>query len=351
MFKACIDKTQWNDFIDDSSLTDILQSWQWGDVKQIEGWKPFRFVYEVDGRVIIAAQVLLKSVRYLGHLAYIPHGPVFSLEYFKSAGYSAFFKSSEWLNFKNELRKWSKAHGVFMIEIEPKVAINEISSISTLRLTGRNRQPKYKLILDITRENEMILGDMKKNTRYNINYAAKKGVKLSKYSPQEVLANPNVLDTFYELVQDMQKRTKGYPVRSKSYFRKLFEEYKDTDRLMILEVSYENKVIAMNISQFTPHWASSFYAGSNRLYPNLKAPYLLRWESILEAKNRGCEIYDFWGIVPDSKHHKGYSDHKLSFGGQRVDFAGIWAIDLGWKAIIWELALKIQNILIKFKYS
>ncbi|GAI33015.1 unnamed protein product, partial [marine sediment metagenome] len=27
------------------------------------------------------------------------------------------------------------------------------------------------------------------------------------------------------------------------------------------------------------------------------ASYLLQWEAIKEAKNRGCKLYNFWGIA------------------------------------------------------
>lgn len=353
MFAETTDKKEWNEFINNSELTDILQTWEWGECKRIEGWTPYRFVYEQEGEIIIAAQVLVKNVKILGKLAYIPHGPVFQSSYFKNIKYGEFFKTKEWKNFINNLKEWAISRGVFVIEFEPKIAEQNLKlpNFSELKVTGRNRQPKYKLFMDITRPEELLLMDMKKNTRYNINYAIKKGIVVKKYDIQEVLDNSEILDRFYRLVIEMQKRAEGYPVRSKKYFRRLFNEFKGTNALVVFEASFEGDVIAMNISEFTNTWASSLYAGSNRLHPNLKAPYLLRWRSIQEAKARGCKVYDFWGIVPESKKHKGYSENKLSFGGERVDFVGILTIKINWKLRLWEALLRIQKIIIKLKYS
>ncbi|MCA9386121.1 GNAT family N-acetyltransferase, partial [Candidatus Dojkabacteria bacterium] len=183
----------------------------------------------------------------------------------------------------------------------------------------------------------------KKNTRYNIGYAERKGEEVKTYSLEDENIDEK-LSEFYDLLEEMQERSSGYPIRSKKYFKKLFKEFKGTDSIVLFEVSYKGDVIAMNISEFTDVWASSFYAGSNRLHRKVKAPYQLRWQSIKEAKERGCKVYDFWGIIPDSKHHKGYSDHKLSFGGDRVDYVGIIRYSIVWKAYLYEMAIKFHQL-------
>ncbi len=353
MFAETTDKNEWNEFINNSELTDILQTWEWGECKKIEGWTPYRFVYKNEGKILIAAQILLKKVKFLGNLAYAPHGPVFHSNHITKFDYSELFKSNEWVEFTIHLKDWAVSKNVFVIEFEPKIAEQklEVQKFNGLTVTGRNRQPKYKLFMDITKPEELLLMDMKKNTRYNINYANKKGIVIKKYTIADVLEDEKILDRFYQLVIEMQKRAEGYPVRSKEYFKRLFKEYKDTNALAVFEASFEGDVIAMNISEYTNTWASSLYAGSNRLHPNLKAPYLLRWRSIQEAKLRGCKVYDFWGIVPESKKHKGYSENKLSFGGERVDFVGILSMNINSKAFLWEFVLKLQKVIVKFKYS
>ena len=155
------------------------------------------------------------------------------------------------------------------------------------------------------------------------------------------------IDDFYDLLLETQKRSGGYPIRSRDSFHRLFEIFKGTNNIALFEASFEGEIIVINISQRTKYWSSSFYAGSNRKHSKVKAPYLLRWESIKAAKKFGSSLYDFWGIVPGSQH-KGYSDQKLSFGGVRMDTYGLLALPISpIKYYLWDIAVKSRTWLAK----
>lgn len=210
-------------------------------------------------------------------------------------------------------------------------------------LTGRNMQPKHKLYYDLNLSPEGLLKLCKKNTRYNIKYAQKKGVKVQEFLPNHKIINLKI-QKFYKLLLETQKRSKGYPVRPMESFFNLFKAFRKTDNLSLFEASYNQEAIIINISQRTKYWSSSFYAGSNRKYPKLKAPYLLRWASIMAAKNYGSKLYDFWGIIPDSKEHKGYSQQKLSFGGIRVENYGLLAFPISpIKYSLWDTGIWLRT--------
>jgi peptidoglycan pentaglycine glycine transferase (the first glycine) len=352
------EKEIWNEFVNNSPFTTVLQLWQWGELKKEEGWKPIRIgVYE-NNKLLIVAQGLQKRVNFFGNYLYFPHGPVF---------YSAedFAKGIE--EFLFYLKTYSKIHNCFTIEFEPLIGRNKsdndlpnnISHIHNLEVekifhdqnlvfTKRNIQPKYKLFYDLEETEDILLGRMKKNTRYNVKLAEKKDVKINKYA-----FNSNKIDQkleiFYDLLLQMQTRNDGYPIRPKASFVRLIEEFKQTKYMQIIEAKFKRKSLALNISQYTNFWASSFYAASSRELSNLKAPYLLRWQSVLEAKSRGCKIYDFWGFIPDDPSHKGYSDMKLSFGGIRIDMHGIIAMPINkYKFFVWDKLLPYRAKIYKF---
>lgn len=347
----------WNDFVNNSRWGDVLQFWQWGDTKKVEGWKPIRIGVFEGADLILAAQCLVKNAGVLGKYIYVPHGPVFH----SVAGLKKSIKL-----FKNELLKIASEEEGFAIEIEPKIgqlpeellespivsenlqylidpAILKLFESNGFKISGRNMQPKYKLFYDLDRSDEDLLSLMKKNTRYNVKLAQKKGVKIREYDLNDPKIDRKLLQ-FYDLLLMTQDRAKGYPIRSFDYFKKFFKNFSGTNSVFLLEATYEDKTIAMNISQRTKYWSSSFYAASNRLFPEVKAPYLLRWESILRAKAMGAKLYDFWGIIPNSSQHQGYSDNKLSFGGVRMDTYGILTLPLSFsRYFIWDKLLPLRS--------
>jgi peptidoglycan pentaglycine glycine transferase (the first glycine) len=354
----------WNEFVNDSKWGDILQFSQWADIKAGEEWKSLRIVViettKKSERIVLAAQILYKKASVLGNYAYVPHGPVFqSIEDLERA----------LPVFTEFITKIASKYNFFCLETEPKIGFLpkevlsgntesdthsnlfhffELDLLKVFRAnnfvqTGRNMQPKHKLYYDLSLPDEELLGMCQKTTRYNIKLAIKKGVKVLEYNPD----SPNIKDKikeFYELLEHTQKRAKGYPIRPLSSFLKMFEVFQGSQNLSLFEASFEGKIIAINISQRTKWWSSSFYAASNRVHPEVKAMYLLRWESILAAKRHGSGSYDFWGIIPNSGQHSGYSDHKLSFGGQRVETFGLLALPINkYKFMLWNTGIWLRT--------
>jgi lipid II:glycine glycyltransferase (peptidoglycan interpeptide bridge formation enzyme) len=352
------EKEVWNSFVSESLYGDILQFWQWGEAKSIEGWTPMYVgvVDEEDSRILLTSLVLTKKASFLGNYMYVGHGPV--------------FKDKQDLKkalplWKKALVDYAKKNKIFAIEIEPKIcfvpdedlttpiisknlqafidpAIIKIFDSNGFIKTKRNTQPKFKLYYDLDSTEEELLGLMKKNTRYNVKLAERKGVEFREYN----LDDPEIdvlLVQFYTMLLETQERARGYPIRPITFFKRLLESFKGTNSVCIMETKYQGQVIAINISQRTKSWASSFYAASNRKFTEVKAPYLLRWKSVLSAKNFGSKVYDFWGIIPNSSQHKGYSENKLSFGGTRIDTYGLLALPINKvKFLIWDRAIRLR---------
>ena len=430
------DFKKWNNFVENSPYGDVLQFWQWGELKKSEGFRPFRIavITEENGQEkwLLAAQILLKKVSFLGNHAYIPSGPIF---YEKNDLKIGLEKLKEFLTLNN------KAYNFLCLEIEPKIGdlvdsgeqilqqnpnlkpfvdkeILEIIKKTGFTKTNRNIQPKFKLYYDLEHSEEELLNQCQKTTRYNIKLAAKKQVEVKEY-----LANdpqiPTKIQSFYDLFSKVQAKTKNTSIKPISSFQKMFDFFKfelkefaseidsqiDSQKkknlqkpkekihqsiiseknfekpklifrdgvvvkthptkpaeivqtfdelkkpfghISLFEASYQDEIAAMNISFRTKFWASSFYASSNPKHLETKAAYLLRWDSIIQAKRFGSKVYDFWGIIPNKKDQKGYSDHKLGFGGVRIDNVGILSLPLnGFRYQIWRFGITLKTFLKK----
>jgi lipid II:glycine glycyltransferase (peptidoglycan interpeptide bridge formation enzyme) len=82
---------------------------------------------------------------------------------------------------------------------------------------------------------------------------------------------------------------------------------------------FKEKIIAANIVIFFGGKATYLHGASNYRYRKLMAPHLLQWSQIKEAKNKGCEIYDFWGI--DEEKWPGLTRFKKGFGGEELQYS------------------------------
>jgi lipid II:glycine glycyltransferase (peptidoglycan interpeptide bridge formation enzyme) len=153
----------------------------------------------------------------------------------------------------------------------------------------------YTAIIDLEKDEETILKEMKPKGRYNIKLAWKKWVVV-----KEVEKNKENIKQYYQLMNETTWR-KWFSWNNLNYYIKFLEQLKNSKLLLAY---FEDKVIAWWIFIFDKevsiyyYWAST----SDNKYRNLMAPFLLQWEAIKIAKNQWTKIYDFlWITNPEDK--------------------------------------------------
>ena len=72
------DKPLFNAFVAQSPIGDLLQSFEWGDLKRLSGgWEPIRVVAEKEGAIVGAASVLKRRLPRVGRsIFYASRGPI-----------------------------------------------------------------------------------------------------------------------------------------------------------------------------------------------------------------------------------------------------------------------------------
>ena len=299
----------------------ILQSWAWGELKARFGWRVQRLA--VEGAL---AQVLFRPLPGgLGTLAYVPKGPL--------TGYSDLSSLQSLLDAVQPLARRERA---LCLKIEPDLeddpALARRLQALGFRPSPQAIQPRRTILVDLTPEPEQILGSMKQKTRYNIRLAARKGVTVRAGTEAD-------LPPFYELMEATARRD-GFGIHTRAYYEAAHRLFVEAGQGALLLAEYEGQLLAglvvFGLGDSQGGTACYMYGASSDEYRNLMPTYLLQWQAMLWAKERGCREYDLWG-VPDEDEATleseftersdglwGVYRFKRGFGGRLVRTAGAW---------------------------
>ena len=153
-------------------------------------------------------------------------------------------------------------------------------------------QPREVLVMDIASTEEVLLADMKQKTRYNIRLAEKHGVTV-RFSREA-----EDMESFIDLIYATTNRKAIWP-HPKEYYRNFFQVFGENECVLAL-AEHEGKVLVANLLIFFDGVAYYLHGGSSDEGRNIMAPFLLQWESIREAKQRGMTRYNFGGVQTQS---------------------------------------------------
>ncbi len=306
MIETTLFQKKWDEFLIENNGS-FLQSVSWGDFKK-KYQKIYRFKIEEEGRIIALCQAFEEKSPF-GKYFYVPYGPV--------------AKDSE-SNEKvvKKITERAREEGAYFVKIESVRPIN-IGFKSFFRV-----QPQNTIISDISAESEEIMKNFSRTARYNIRYAKKNNV---------VVEKSNDLGSFINLLSKTTER-QGFYSYSEEYFKKLLQ----LENTALFLAFHKEDVVAGAILLYFNKTVYFLHAASDHAKRNLKAPGLIRYETIKHAKENNCTLYDFWGI--DEKRFPGVTEYKRSFGGEEVNYPT--GIDIIIKKIPYyahKIALKIKR--------
>jgi len=299
--KEIFEKNVWEDFLKKCEEKTFLHSWNWGEFNMMMGDRVWRFgVYDNE---LIGVALVIKVKARRGNFLFIPHGPVVSRA-----------KALVLKTLMNKLKALAVVEKVSHIRIAP---ITESGLVVFKKFGFRNApmfvHPELTWELDIgLNEDELLMG-MRKTTRYLIKKAVKENVEI---------VETNNVEEFDKLYQQTKTRQHFTPF-SLNYLKNEFKAFSDDDQILVLLGKYNNEVVASGIFVFWQGIGFYHHGASSLKYPKIPVSYLLLWETIKKAKQKGCEKFNFWGVVPDdAKNHPWYglSLFKKGFGGQTKEY-------------------------------
>ena len=295
----------------------VLQSYEWGEFKRRLGWRPIRLVLERDGKVVGLGQFLAYNTAPVpGVLLYCTKGPW--LPWDDEEAVRTFFEG---------VRAVAGREGAHTVKIEPEV-LEQHEDVKALlggigfRKARYDLNQKTTLVVDLNLPEEELLARMRSKTRYNVRLAARKGVEVVEPDFEEAW------EIFYEWMKATSARKEDYVLRRpRDYLRGVMGAMHEAGQGHLFLAKHEGTPLAgMYVFTFgDKYWY--MYGASSDEKRNLKPNYLLQWEVMRWARERGLTHYDMVGVpkaedLDESSSLWGVYKFKEGFGGEIVDSLG-----------------------------
>lgn len=307
--------TAWNDRIRDAG-GHLLQSWEWGEFKQGQGWTAERITAE-SRKVRACAQVLFRAKGPVS-VGYIPRGPVIDGD-----------PNAIWPAFLAELDSVARRHRTLTVIIEPDGPLGLCGTFHSAGLVvgPTHVQPGRTVKVPLV-DDEALLMQMHQKTRYSVRLAQRRGVLVEQAAP-----DPCTVGRFHELLSETSERNL-FGIHTLAYYADFLAIF--GDRAVVLEAWSDGHLAASIIAAAFGDEAIYMYGASSTKYRANGAAFLLQYEAMRWARERGCARYDLWGIpeiTPDSimgeggkvagtkgDDWRGLHRFKTGFGGQIVNY-------------------------------
>jgi peptidoglycan pentaglycine glycine transferase (the first glycine) len=356
--KEINNKEIWENFISGCEEKTFLDSWNWGEFQKTQGEKIWRWgIY--SGNEIVAVVLAMKIKARRGTFLFVPHGPVIvnpkseitnpkQIQNLHQVLKFAPGAKSEILNILlPKLKEISKEEKASFIRISPILARSDENANIYKDLgfieAPIHIHPEVTWELDITPTEDELLNAMRKTTRYLIRQGQKnKDIEIVKSK------NIEYLEKFNEIYRATARRH-NFTEFSLKYLENQFSCFLPDNEIQIFFGKYKGKIVSSAIFVFWQGKAFYHHSGSLSEFSKIPVSYLLQWEAIKEAKNRGCKSYNFWGIVDGNiKNHPwaGLSLFKMGFGGYKKEYVKTQDLPLKkryWFIRIFEKLRKIKR--------
>ncbi len=332
------------EFLSTNPKSHLFQSEEWAKVK--EKWENEMIVVRKDGHITGTMSILLKKMPIVNsYIMYAPRGFVCNPQ------------DKETLEkITIEAKKIAKKYKAFIFRLDPDIPNKDENFKLLMQSLGYKLkdniktiddviQPKFVYRLNIKgKTEEEIFKSFKEKTRYNIRLSLKKNVKIREGKKEDI-------PIFYNILKETSKRDNFF-IRDIKYFERIYNiMYPKFAKILIAE--YEGNPIAVAMPIYYGNKVWYLYGGSLNKYRNVMSTYLLQWEMIKWALEKGCDIYDFGGV-------SGYNDKescmygvyhfKSGFNGEVVEFIDeLYIVFNPFKNTIWNIISSLHTKVLNIK--
>lgn len=312
----------WNEKISGLPGASILQTSQWADIKSPIGWEPLYKDWQDDkGQTVAAALILKRKAALNQSFLYCPHGPML-----------------DWNDIPlrtrvlDDLKTITAEQKAIFIKIDPDVPYAfgiPGSEDYQPQPSGQGLLEEYQqrgwvfspqqiqfantVWIDLKPDEDTLLANMKQGTRRKVRLAGRDGVEIRH-------GDPNDFRLLYAMYHETAARD-NFIIREEDYYLSVWQTFYDAGMLtpLIAHIG-EDDIAAIMLFTFAGR-AWYIYGMSRDMHRKAMPNYLLQWEAICTAKDKGCRVYDLWGapdVFSEEDRMWGVFRFKEGLGGKTV---------------------------------
>ena len=300
----------------------FLHSWNWGEFQAAMGNSVCRLAIW-QGENLVALALFYKITARRGVFWLCPHGPIFQPDIDKAQALAALLDFLRGEIIKNQRCDFIRICP--LLELSPD---NEkIFKALGFRPSPLYTHPELAWILRVDKDSEKLLQETRKSTRYSIKKAGQDGVTIEQSSDSADL------EKFWQIYQSTSQRQKFAPF-SKNYLAKELAIFQKDNQCLLFFSRYQGKIISSAFIIFYNGSAFYHHGASLPEFAKIPAAHLVLWQAISEAKKRGCNFFNFWGISLDNQTAHpwfGLSFFKKGFGGFSEQYLPSQDLILSWR--------------------
>ncbi|MBI5230451.1 MAG: peptidoglycan bridge formation glycyltransferase FemA/FemB family protein [Candidatus Magasanikbacteria bacterium] len=311
------EKAIWEHHLKQLSGSVFLLDWWWGEFQKSAGRGVCRLTWMGESGARAAVQIFFQP--FFGRIGYgvVTRCPLYAEDITRDEQKKIEEDLAAWCAGKHEKQRW-----IFW-RIEP---LQELEAEFFGALKTFTRQPQTTLLLEVSRNQEVLLQEMHEKTRYNIRLAAKKDLMCRVIPATEV--TKEVFNAFWNLMGETGERA-GIKSHKKAYYWQLFQNasLEHASDVYLVLISKENQALAGGVFIGSGNTLTYLYGASSNRERNSMAPYFMHWQMIQFAHTHGLRWYDWWGVNPESVSHDAYKNSwegitrfKEGFGGIRTSY-------------------------------
>ncbi len=306
--KECTPQDLDNFVLSQHEEANFLQTSAWGKSYEKINDEVFYLLecQHADGTSPVCSAVVILKKAKRGHYLEIPGGPIGD------------WSSDAMESFLAEIADIARAHGCVFVRMRPNIPDTLENRIRAKEL-GLVQSPmhlhaEHTVMLDLTKTEDELMADMRRQTRYEVRRAAKLGIEVSHSNTKKAF------DEFFELQQETAKR-QGFIPPSLDFLQAQRQAF--GKNAQIYTASLDGEVLARGLIMLQGPEAVYNEAASTEAGRKLPGAYALQWQVIQDAKAAGLKRYNLFGIAPpNSPHHRyaGVTTFKTGFGGEQITY-------------------------------